>query len=94
MMILELLHTLVLPSRTVYIMHSVVDISTMVGLVSVPKRSALETSRRELSEDVSFGIGTLLGVEQSSLKNRPRGVIMDMLGDALDNVDRGCVYQR
>ena len=56
MMILELLHTLVLPSRTVYIMHSVVDISTMVGLVSVPKRSALETSRRELSEDVSFGI--------------------------------------
>ena len=69
------------------------DIST-VGIVSVPKKSALETSRRELSEDVSFGIGTLLGVEQSSLKNRPRGVIMDMLGDALDNVDRGCVYQR
>ena len=64
------------------------------GIVSVPKKSALKTSRRELSEDVSFGIGTLLGVEQSSLKNRPREVIMDMLGDALDNVDRGCVYQR
>ena len=31
------------------------------------------TSRRELSEDVPFGIGTLLAVEQSSLENRPRG---------------------
>ena len=39
----------------------------------MPKRSALETSRRELSEDVSFGIGTgtLLVVQQSSLENRP-----------------------
>ena len=38
------------------------------------KKPALETSRRELSEDLSFGIGTLLVVEQSSLENRPRGV--------------------
>ena len=54
------------------------DISTAVGKMEVPKRSALETSRRELSEDVSFGIGTgtLLVVEQSqsSFENRPRGV--------------------
>ena len=44
--------------------------------VSVPKRSALETSRGELSEDVWFGIGTigtLLVVEKSSLENRPGG---------------------
>ena len=50
-----------------------VDIPT-VGIVSVPRRSALETSRRELSEAVSFGIGTFLVVEQSSLeKTAPRG---------------------
>ena len=45
--------------------------------MSVPKRSALEVSRSELSEDVSFDmgtIGTLLVVEQSSLENRPRKV--------------------
>ena len=42
--------------------------------VPVPKKSALETSRGGLSEDVSFGIGTLLVVEQSSLENRPKGV--------------------
>ena len=48
------------------------DIST-VGTVSVPKRPALEASRRELSENVSFGISTLLVVEQSILENRPRG---------------------
>ena len=52
------------------------DIST-AGIVSVPKRSALETSRRELSEDVSVGIGTLLVVEQSGLeKGRRGGVIL------------------
>ena len=34
---------------------SVLDIST-VGMMSVPKRSALQASRRELFEDVSFGI--------------------------------------
>ena len=50
-----------------------VDIST-VEIVWVPKRSALETYRRELSEDASFGVGTLLIVEQSSLENRLRKV--------------------
>ena len=47
----------------------------MVGILPVPKKSALESSRRELSEDVPFGIGTgtLLGAEQSSLENRQRG---------------------
>ena len=51
-----------------------VDIST-VETVPVPKTSALETPRRQLSEDLSFDVGTLLVVEQSSLENRPRGVI-------------------
>ena len=45
------------------------DISTL-WLVSVPKVSVLETSRRELSEDVSSGMGALLVVEQPSLENR------------------------
>ena len=47
-------------------------------IVSVPKWSAVETCRRELSEDVSFGIGTgtLLVVEQSSLETPPRGGVM------------------
>ena len=52
------------------------DVST-VGIVSVSERSAFETSRRQLSEDVSSGVdpvGTLLVVEQSTLENRPRGV--------------------
>ena len=49
------------------------DTST-VGILPAPKRSALETPRRQLSEDVSFGNGTLLVVEQSSLENRPSGV--------------------
>ena len=53
---------------------SMVDVSTVVGIVSVPKWSAFETSRRELSEDISFGIGILLVVGQSTLQNRPRGV--------------------
>ena len=48
---------------------SMVDIS-IVGIMSVPKRSALGASRRELSEDVPFGIGVLLDVEQSTLENR------------------------
>ena len=51
-----------------------VDIST-VATVSVPKQSGLETPRRELSDDVPFGIGTLLVDEQSSLENRARGVL-------------------
>ena len=56
------------------------EIST-VGIRAVPKRTPLEKSRRELSEDVSFGIGTigtvgtLLVVEQSSLETTPGGVI-------------------
>ena len=52
-----------------------VDIST-VEIVPVPKRSTLETYRRELSEHVSFGIGTgtLLVVEQSSLETASGGV--------------------
>ena len=52
---------------------SMIDISTAVGILSVPKRKALGTSRRELSERVSFGIGTLLVVEQSGFENRTRG---------------------
>ena len=51
---------------------SMVDIST-VGIVSVPRKSALEASRGELSEDVSFSIGTLQVVDQSSLESHPRG---------------------
>ena len=42
---------------------SMLDISTAVGIVPVPKRSALETFWRELSEDVSFGVGTSVVVE-------------------------------
>ena len=57
--------------RCVYLSHapwavfSMLDVST-VGLVLRIKRSALETSRRELSEDVAFGIDNLLVVEQPS----------------------------
>ena len=50
---------------------SMVDIST-VGVVSVPQKSALETSRRGLCEDVSFGMDILSVVEQSILENHPR----------------------
>ena len=51
-----------------------------VGGAKKKKRSALETSRRELSEDVSFEDvnfdidALLLVVEQSSLESRPSGV--------------------
>ena len=45
---------------------SMLGIST-VEIVPVPKSSALETPRRELSKDVSFRIGTLLVVEQLGL---------------------------
>ena len=48
------------------------DIST-VGIVPGPTWSTLETSHRELAEDVSFGVGTLLVVEQSSLECRLGG---------------------
>ena len=54
---------------------SMLDVST-VGIVSVPNRSVLETSRRELLEDVSFGVGTLLVVEQSSLDQPPQGGVI------------------
>ena len=37
---------------------SMLDISTAPGTVPVPNRTALEASRGEFSEDVSFGIGT------------------------------------
>ena len=50
-----------------------VDIST-VGIVPVPQRSALETRVRELSQDVSFGIDTLLDIERASLEILPEGV--------------------
>ena len=54
------------------------DISTAVGIVTpVPKRLDVgNISPRALSEDVSFGIGTLLVVEQSSMENRTRGGVM------------------
>ena len=41
------------------------------------KESAVETSRRaELSGDVSFGVGTLLVVEQTSLEKTPQGGVI------------------
>ena len=52
---------------------SIVHIST-VGIAPLQKRSALETTRRQLSEDAAFGVGALLVVEQSSLVDRPRRV--------------------
>ena len=65
--------------RCIYITYPwadfvMVDISTD-GIVSVPKRSALGKSRRERSEDVWFGVGTLLVVEQSSLEKPPEGCV-------------------
>ena len=45
----------------------------------VPKKSALEASRRELSGDLSFGIGILLVDERSSLNNPKSGVIYTVL---------------
>ena len=52
-----------------------VDSST-VRMVSVPTRSALEKFIREVSEDGSFGIGTLLVVEQSTLDKPPQGGVV------------------
>ena len=49
-----------------------VDISTL-GIVPVPKMSASQTCRRELSEDVSFGIGTFLVVVQIEHGKPPQG---------------------
>ena len=39
----------------------------------MPKRAVFETSRRELSLDVSAGVHILLVVEQSSLERQSRG---------------------
>ena len=52
---------------------TMLDTST-VGLASVLKRTALEASRPEPSYDASFGISTLLVVEQSSFEKHPRRV--------------------
>ena len=51
------------------------DIPTVgiVPIVPVPKRSAFETSLRELSEDLSFGIGTLFGCRAIGLGKPPQG---------------------
>ena len=51
------------------------DIST-VGILWVPQRSALEPSRRELSEDVSFGIGTPLGFRAIERGKPPQGGVV------------------
>ena len=73
-----------LPNRTAYITRSQPPAPMLHGRylhswksVGAKRRTALETSRRELSEDVWFRVGTigtgaLLVVEQSSLENRPR----------------------
>ena len=50
--------------------------TAVVAIVSVLKRSAFETCRRELSEDVSFGIGTiatLVVVDKIGLGKRTQG---------------------
>ena len=60
--------------RTPMALFSMLDASTSVGIVPVPKSTALETFRGEALEDASFVIGTLLVVERSSLENRPRGL--------------------
>ena len=54
---------------------SMFDIST-VEIVAAPKMLALETSRRELSEDVSFGVGTLLVIEQWSFRKPLQGGVI------------------
>ena len=54
---------------------TMLDISTAAGIVSGAEKVGVGTSRRrDRSEDVSFGIGTHLVVERSSLENRPRSV--------------------
>lgn len=51
---------------------SMIDMFT-VGLVPVRRRSVFEMSSHAFFEDLSFVIGTLLVVRQSSLENRLRG---------------------
>ena len=71
--------TAMLPYRTVYIYtplgrFSTLDIST-AGIVSEPRRSGgWKHLARELPEDVSFGIGTPLVVEQSRALETAPGV--------------------
>lgn len=43
--------------------------------VLVPYRGSLKVSRRQLSENMSLGCGTILGVKQPSFENRFRGVL-------------------
>ena len=72
------------PGTTVYdsVNHTdlgrlpVLDNPTLAAVSVSVKKLALQISRRELSEDVriSFGLGTLLVFEQSSLGNGPRRV--------------------
>lgn len=49
----------------------------------MPERAALETSRRELPENVSsFSVGTLVDVDQSTYQTRSRrfGIYFDLEG--------------
>ena len=48
-----------------------------VGIARVPERSALETCRRELSEDPPFGIGALLVVSNRDWKTAQEGCVID-----------------
>ena len=60
--------------------------STVV-IVSVRKKVGVwKTFREEPSEDVSFGIGTLLVVEQASLVDPPGGVIYAVVYGSLYRV--------
>ena len=79
-----LLCSLVIPCATVYIYHTPLGRLSMVAIslgwnsVDAKKRSVVgNISPRELSEDVSFGVGTgtlLAVVEQSSSESRHRRV--------------------
>ena len=63
----------IIPRRAHFFSMVDISISTAVGIASVPKRTALETYRRELS-DVSFGVAPSWLSSKSSLENRSRGV--------------------
>ena len=68
-------HTYTTPGPT-----SRADISTVEIVVSVPKRSALKTSRPAHSEDESFGIGTLFGCRAIELEKPPQEGVIDTAG--------------
>ena len=61
-----------------YNISSLVGIVGIVGTVAVPKKDSVgniwQSFCRAFAEHVSFGIYTLLVVEQSTLENCPRGV--------------------